>query len=268
MGTGLTVMTKLESFELRFCSPQSRPDPASRPLPSHTRFVLPVLSRLTFEGVYEYLDLLARIHAPLLDYLDITSSMDLNSDVPQLQRLIGHSEELKAFNYAGVVISGHLIQLNLYPKSRAVYHSQMLMLDVDCGDWQLSSLAQGSSFPLTSALEELKIIDNYLPLYWKDDMENAQWPELLGPFTALKNLYLSSRIASPVFGALLELSGERVTEVLPALQNLFIYRLEDSRKSIKIFVAARRHAGRPVRVHRESESGSWDDITEDLASGD
>src|SRR5712672_2242005 len=158
MGTALTVMTKLESLELRFCSPQSRPDSASRPLPSHTRFVLPVLSRLTFEGVYEYLDLLARIHAPLLDYLHITSSMDLNSDVPQLQRLIGHSEEFKAFNYAGVVISGHLIQLNLYPKSRAVYHSQMLMLDIDCGDWQLSSLARGSSFPLTSALEELKII--------------------------------------------------------------------------------------------------------------
>jgi len=99
-------------------------------------------------------------------------------------------------------------------------------------------------------------------------MENAQWLELLGPFTTQKNLYLSNRVASPVFGALLELSGERVIEVLPALQNLFVYRLEDSRKSIKIFVAARRRAGRPVRVHRESESGSWDDITEDLASGD
>jgi hypothetical protein len=70
MATALTVMTRLESLDLQFRSPRSRPDPASRPLPPPTRFVLPALTELTFKGVYEYLeDLLARIDAPLLYYL-------------------------------------------------------------------------------------------------------------------------------------------------------------------------------------------------------
>ncbi|KAH9954468.1 hypothetical protein BC827DRAFT_1242712 [Russula dissimulans] len=55
-----------------------------------------------------------------------------------------------------------------------------------------------------------------------DDMENAQWLELLDPFTPLKNLYLTNGIAQRFWGALQEPSGERAIEVLPALCNLFV----------------------------------------------
>src|SRR5712671_2299282 len=275
MATALTVMTKLESLELHFFFPP--PDPASRPLPPHTRFVHPALTRFTFNGVQKYLEyLLARIETPLLDYIAVTFSMDFNFDLPQLQRLIGHTEVFKTFNHAELVI-GHLIRLDLYPKTRAVYHHQLLGLAISCGDLELdrklSSLAQvysSSFFPLISAVEELKIVD-YLSPDWEDDMENTQWLELLGPFTALKNLYLSNDIASHVFSALLDFSVERVTEVLPALQSLFIYPeylLEGPQEPIKIFVTTRRRAGRPVSVHCGSWSGRWVDITEDLTSGD
>jgi len=83
-------------------------------------------------------------------------------------------------------------------------------------------------------------------------MENTQWLELLDPLTALKDLYLTDKIALPVCRALLELSGARVTEVLPALQNIFIsgYLPEGSQTAMKIFVAARRQLGHPVNVHR------------------
>jgi len=90
-------------------------------------------------------------------------------------------------------------------------------------------------------------------------MENAQWLELLEPFTALKNLYLTDKIPLHVCDALQELSGE---SVIPALQNIFIsprYLLEDSREAIKAFVAARRLSGRPVIVHRGSRSEGWEE---------
>ena len=72
-------------------------------------------------------------------------------------------------------------------------------------------------------MEELKfrecdLLSSYL---WKADTE-AQWVELLDPFTALKNLYLTSNLARHVCDALVGLSGVRATEMLPALRNLFV----------------------------------------------
>jgi len=276
MATALKVMTRLESLKLRFCPPQFPPDPESRPLPPNTRFVLPVLTQLTFEGVvHKYLeDLLARINTPLLDYLDITFSGSLNFNLPQLHRLIGHAEEFKTFDYARLLIFDDAIQLDLHPKTGTVDDRRHLQLQINCEelDWQILSLTRlcSSSLPftLTSALEALQIEeDDLFFLQGKD----AQWQKLLDPFTALTNLYLPNTIALPLLSGLLELSGERVTEVLPALQNLFIYPgylPENSQKAIKMFVAARRRSGHSVSVHCGSRSEGWSDITEDLASRD
>jgi len=83
-------------------------------------------------------------------------------------------------------------------------------------------------------------------------MEDAQWLELLDSFTALKNLYLADGIAQRFCGALQELSGERATEVLPALRNLFVggSSLEPVLETIKSFVTARQLSGHPVVVDR------------------
>jgi hypothetical protein len=56
---------------------------------------------------------------------------------------------------------------------------------------------------------------------WKDNVENRQWLELLRPFMAVKNLYLSEEFASRI-PALQELVEGRTTDVLPALQNIFL----------------------------------------------
>jgi len=81
-------------------------------------------------------------------------------------------------------------------------------------------------------------------------MENAQWLELLDTFPALKDLYLTDGIAQHFCGALQELSGERTTEVLPALRNLFVQgrSLEPVQEAMKPFVAARQLSGHPVAV--------------------
>ena len=282
MATAFTAMTTLETLRLSFRSPRSRPNPASRPLHLPTRFVLPALTELEFNGVYEYLEgLLARIDVPALYKLIIIFFMDLDFDLPHLHRLIGHAEEFKALDQATVLILNRSIQLSIYPKTGVVDHHSLLNLQIICEelDQQISSLAQvcRSSFPLVSAMEDLQI--------WEDDhrllssplavnMETGQWLELLDPFTALKNLHLTETIAAHVCSALQELSGERVTEVLPTLQRLFIdspssYSLpEGLRKAIKTFVDARRRSGHPVSVHCTYWIGRSMDITEDLVSGD
>jgi F-box-like len=259
MAAALTTMTRLESLRLEFRSLRSRPDPASRTLPPPIRFVLPALTKLEFKGVYEYLeDLLARIDVPRLYYLLIIFVMDLDFDLPQLHRLIDNAEAFKTFNRATVFISDDEIQLSLYPKTEKVGHHRQLELQIMCRelDGQLSSLAQvcGLSSSRISTLEELKITErDYLsPYHWKDDMENAQWLKLLNPFTAVKDLYLTDETAQHVCGALQELSGERATEVLPALRNLFILGFSESLQPIqdamKLFVAARQLSGHPMVV--------------------
>jgi len=265
-------MTRLEHLDLQFRSPRSRPNLASRPLPLPTRFVLPALTQLEFKGVYWYLeDLLARIDAPLLHHIDTTFFMDLNFDLPQLHRIIRHGEKFRSFDRAKVSISSDSIQLLLSRKTPVLNHREMLGLRINCKvlEWQLLSLTQvcSLSFPLISTLEELEVKPDVHSLpHWRDDMENAQWLELLDPFSALKGLYLTDQITLHVCSALSELSVERITEVLPALQSLFMspeYLLEGTRKAITIFVDARQRSGHPVSVHSGSQSGGWEDITKE-----
>jgi hypothetical protein len=52
--TALSALTNLESFELHFESPQSRPNRERRHPPSPARVVLPALTYFEFEGVSEY----------------------------------------------------------------------------------------------------------------------------------------------------------------------------------------------------------------------
>jgi hypothetical protein len=79
------------------------------------------------------------------------------------------------------------------------------------------------------------------------------WLDLLRPFAAVKNLYLSEELFSHIAPALQELVGGRTTEVLPALENMF---LEDFLprgriyEGIKRFVAARQLTSHPVAVSR------------------
>jgi hypothetical protein len=77
------------------------------------------------------------------------------------------------------------------------------------------------------------------------------WQELLHAFAAVQDLYLTKDIALRVAPALEQLDETRVTEMLPALRNLF---LEGSQPSgdAQQFVAQRQLSDHPVAVH------SWD----------
>jgi len=251
MATALSALTSLETIALEFKSPRSCPGRGLRhPPPTTTRSVLPALTKFTFKGVSEYLeDLVARINAPILRQLKIEIFAQLIFHTPLLAQFIDRTPNFMAPDEAHVIFS-------LYG---AILTYGDLRLQIPCHelDWQLSMLAQvcSSSLYLISSLEHLYIHEpeDYRSkgLFWRVDIENIQWLELLRPFTAVKALYLSQHFTTQIVPALEELVGERATEVLPALQSLFLEDLHLSgpvQEAVETFVAARRLSGLPLTV--------------------
>lgn len=83
---------------------------------------------------------------------------------------------------------------------------------------QISCLAQfcrSLLFPI-HPLEYLYIGEGqFLQHHQGNNAENARWLELLQPFVAVKDLYLTKEFTLHIAHALQELVGERVMEVLP-----------------------------------------------------
>jgi hypothetical protein len=59
-------------------------------------------------------------------------------------------------------------------------------------------------------------------------MESMRWLRIFHPFTAVKNLYVIKEFAQCIAPGLRRLVGDRATDVLPALENLFLEELEPS----------------------------------------
>ena len=253
MVTCLSALTRLETLSIRFESPRSRPDRITRRPPPLTRILLPALAMLWFTGVSEYLDdFVARIDAPLLKKLRMSFFHQLIFDIPQLTQFIGRAPEFKAHDKLHVSFDKEFVSVRL---PRTFVEELDYLISCKPSDWQLSSMAQlcSSFFPqaLLPALEHLYILDYRLD--WQDDIENSQWLEVLHPFAAVKDFYISSTLIPLIAPALQELVGERVMEVLPALQTLFLGEPLPSgpvQESIGQFVASRQLAGHPIVVSR------------------
>ena len=234
----ISMLSSLERLTLEFLSPQSRPD--RRPPPSKLS-VIAALRYFHFKGVIEYLeDLVTRIDTPQLDDMDITFFNQIDFDTQRLSQFINRTPKLgKRYGDAHVEFYSHSVVVSL-PRG-------FLWIAISCRklDWQLSSIEQvcnSSLYPL-STVEDLYIKDHFSRLFWENDtIENTLWLQLLLPFTAVKNLYLSKEFAPDIAAALQELVGGRIMEVSPNLQNIFVERLEPSgpfQENIAQFVAAR-----------------------------
>jgi hypothetical protein len=268
MASCLSMLTRLETLEIGFKSPRSRSGRKSRHPPSPT--LLPVLTRLWFKGLCEYLeDLVVRIDAPLLDSLVITFFHQLIFDTPQLTQFICRAPKLKTQDEAGMTFSNSVARVVLPPASDRVLELRILCSP---SDWQLSSLAQvcNSSFPqaLIHTVEVLYILEaenqpGIAQVPWQDDLESSQWVELLHPFTAVRDLKISWDFTRHIAPTLQELIGERTMEVLLVLQTLFInvplsmdepipsefpFPSRLVQESFDKFIAARKLAGHPITV--------------------
>jgi hypothetical protein len=260
MVIALSALTSLEDLWLEFQSPLSRLDRESRRPPPSTRSVLPVLTELRFTGDTEYLDdLVARIDAPQLDELNITFFNQVVFDTPQVTQFVSRTPTLEALEKADVVFDRDAAWIDL----SSDYGE--LKVKIPCGesDWQVSSLKQicTSSLPPFSKLEVLYVYEVlYYHPYWQESIETVEialWLELLQPFTAVKRLYLSKKAKRVILPALQELVGARTTEVLPALQNIF---LEDElwpvQECIEQFAAAREVTGHPIAISEWDRTSS------------
>ena len=229
MAACLSVLTRLERLTILFKSLPSHLGRKSRCPPPPTPSLLPLLTFFNFKGVGEYLDdLVARIDAPLLNNLHVSFFPQLIFETPQLAELISRSPNLTAHDEARLVFFSWDVIIRL-PQT----FDGVLELGISCRhlEQQVSSLTQvcRSSFPraLISTVEHL-----YIDGYWRewsvdesdesDEIQSSQWLELLLPFTAVKQLYVSFDFRPDILPFMEELVGGSATEVLPALQAIFL----------------------------------------------
>jgi hypothetical protein len=262
--TCLSALTRLEQLDLQVDFGRSHPDWEIRRLSLLTRTVLPSLTVLRVRGATENLeDFMARIDAPLLDHFYILfsfSSFDrvIVLDTPHLLRFIGRIPKLQAPNeaYIGFDADNYKVWINFFCSTRI--SRRVLRLEIFCiePERQFPCLAQFCSsppFPL-HPLEHLYIGEGQFSQQpRRNHTENTRWLELLQPFAAVKNLYLTKEFALHIAHALQELVGERVMEVLPTLENVFIDEFQPSgpiHEVTKGFVATRQLAGHPIIISR------------------
>jgi len=250
----LSTLTNLKKLSLRFKSPESCPDLETRRLPPSTRFVLPVLTSFQFMGVSEYLeDLVTDINAFQLNELEITLFNDIVFDIPQLIQFISRTPMSSTLENAHISLMAGAACISFRPQ---IHGHVKLEVPILCEglDWQLSSLEQvcTSCLPFLPTLGDL-YINEYASSEpdWKDSIGNGPWLELLRPFTAMKNLYISKKIALRIGPALQEHVEGRTTEVFPTLENIFLEGFKPSGpvdRNIGHFVAAREVVGHHIAI--------------------
>ena len=254
----LSLLASLEELHFHF-PPQPSPDQESRrPLPP-TRSVLPALTEFGFEGINEYFeDFVSRIDAPRLYRLSMMLFDDTDFaqfDTPELKQFISRTPRFGAYNEAHLIFHSYKAQVRLQSHPEQSDNPGMVQVSILCQGpvRQLSFLARicTSSLRLLLTVDNLYFeVDRFATLFSTDGLENADWLNILLPFTAVKNLYLSEAYWPRIAPALQDLTGRRITEVLPALQNIFLeeFPMECVQKDIAEFISARQLANHPVAI--------------------
>jgi hypothetical protein len=251
--TLISALSTLDTLYLEFLSPQSCPDSQGRSLPPPKRITLP-LEVLHFKGVTEYLEaLVTRIDAPQLNEMDITFFNQIDFYCPRLAQFINCTPTLKVSDgKAYVRFNDGIVSLQFQTQ----FEFKDLGIAISCiePDWQVSSIEQVCNFSLhsLSTVEHLYITRPHSDVVWKNDaIENTLWLQLLRPFSAVKNLYISTAFMPGIAATLNELVGGGMTEILPSLQKILVESLEVSGpvpENIQQFVAARQLSGRPIAI--------------------
>jgi len=191
--------------------------------------------------------LISHIDAPLLSHLDIKFFNQLIFNIPRLCSFIRDAEKLRSPSRACITFSSGFVEISLARFS--------LWILCQASDQQVSSLTQvcNSSFLSLFNLGHLEICECwFIQPQWQANVENAQWLELLRRFTTVKSLSLSKEFTPRVVPALQDLSGERVMDVLPTLQNIFLPESLLSgpvKQALTQFLTARQLSGHPVAVN-------------------
>jgi len=255
MAACLSSLNRLQTlslgFHLHFLGGDPSQSPRSRPSPQ-TRVVLPALTDLTFEGTCDYSeDFLARIETPILNKFSMTFFLCRvfhAHDFPHFKQFIDHANGLKPPKVAKVYFD---------PWSTSAFElrQQHEILQTRCHriDWQVDSIALVCDPPPSySSIKRFDLIAFQSPSETgEDDMASTQFLELFRRFTAIQCLRVSECIVPLVATALLDVIGERATEALPNLRDLFLGGSaipETVPEAMQQFITARELSGQTVAV--------------------
>ena len=184
-------------------------------------------------------------------------------DAPQLAQFIGRTPRFKALNESHVLFDGRGIFILLPWTLR-----RGLQIGVLCAPTRqlsiLVELCHGTSSFLRTLIPRVKrlyILESRSPLlYWRESVVSSQWLELLHPITAVNDLYLSREFAPYIVPVLLWFIKEGMTELLPALQNLFSEKLLSPgpvEGSVRQFVARQPSGHRIAVSYWDGGRNSW-----------
>ncbi len=229
--TGLSTLTSLEDLRLRFQAYVSVPQYP----PPVTRSVLPTLTSFEFKGRSEYSEyFVARIDAPRLNNLKIIYLYQRDFDASQLVRFynripmftVPKEVHLVYINAACQTDLGSVTRFSLVPTTgNGQFYVEIVSAHMTRQFSPLLRLCTSFS-RIISTPELLYIYERGLSFtqeqYQEDDIENMEWLAILCQFIAVNELHLSKSFASRIAPALQTLVRERVTEVLPSLQNIFL----------------------------------------------
>jgi hypothetical protein len=184
------------------------------------------------------------IDAPQLDGLYIRFFYQIDIDTPRLAQFIHRTPKLTKRD-AYVRFGDYSANVGLSPGT--------LEVEISCREpaRQILSIGQvcNSSLHPLFTVEDLYVEYRYFRVIW--NIGNTLWLQLFLPFTAVKNLYLDKEFAPGIAVALQELVGDRITEVLPSLQNIFVEGLKSSgsfQEKIGQFVAARQLSNHTITI--------------------
>jgi len=246
MATCLATLPNLGELSIKYLYSRlgARPAPSS-PLPL-TRAIVPSLTRFIFVGISEYLeDLVARIDAPSLDFVEIAFVRRHVFYVSHFVQFINRTERFKALTRASVVLHPWSCKITLGSPTRFGLETRGHSIPQPIAP--VAQLCNELS-PLLSHVESLEVSEDL------DDQvesivgtEDTPWLELFRPFPAVRSLFVSKGLQPFIARALRELTGEREGEVLPALRRLFVGRPSQPGSLWEVreetFLVTRKHSG-------------------------
>jgi hypothetical protein len=254
-------LTKLDHLDLLFNyrTPHSYPQPPS----PDTCTVLPALTKFSFQGVCQYLEiLLAQVDAPLLEQFKATYFDQLEFNFPRAIRFIGCYRGRPMPKYLRLTFC--LARMVMIAFSR---HDKGGMKFDDhsfCLEWKiLRKEFYGQVFsvvdvcsqivPVCSTVERLDIMyDDSIFGEQLADVGPTVFLDLFRSLTSVTTLALSIMLEPFIGAALAAVPEELVAEVFPTLEKIFVLGQSPMGPGIglgmELFVAARQHVGRPVVV--------------------
>ena len=271
--SALCAASQLKSLSL-YLRDKPKDVPGSIHLLSPNHLHLPALNKFCFNGSRDYLeDFVSRIHAPLLEQLEVFVAWQDVVDFPQLSHFIHRTEQLSSLP--------HLTFIRLKQRGIQIVHcfrhmpscQKIVRLQLDIFlDWQVSQVhhvCQQLS-PLMSKVEQLVVAANRSLEMLQDKIKPELYLRLLQPFHCVQELelYTLEEEGTKILHALEQSTRQGVQEVLPALHSLWLPNFETRAWSVlNDFISFRQLTGRQVTVHRSGSLPCFEEFRSQISLG-